>query len=190
MGLSLVTAPTSEPLTLTEAKDHCRVDSNDDDGLIAGYILAARRWVEGQIHRAIMPQTWLYTIDWDWPMYRGEQQIVLPLPPLSAVNTISYVDLSGNTQTLGVGQYVVTTDRPKGTIFPAYDVTWPSVRDQRNAITVSFVTGEQNPPDELRHAILMLIGHFYENRESVIVGQTPADVPYSVEALISPFRVP
>jgi uncharacterized phiE125 gp8 family phage protein len=193
MGLSLVTGPTTEPVTLAETKAHLRVDIAEDDGLIAGYILAARRYAEGYTRRAFMTQTWDYTIDYAWPSTNASgyctQRITLPLPPLQSVASISYVDTDGNTQTLSSDQYLVKTDDTSGVIEPAYGVTWPDIRYQIWAVTVRFVAGWAQIPDEIRMAILLLVGHWYENRETVNVGNLTTELPFTVEALLSPYRV-
>lgn len=43
--------------------------------------------------------------------------------------------------------------------------------------------------DDVKAAMLLLIGHWYTNRESVVVGQTVAEVPFAVEALLQPYRI-
>ncbi|EAA9217018.1 phage gp6-like head-tail connector protein [Salmonella enterica] len=43
--------------------------------------------------------------------------------------------------------------------------------------------------DDVKAAMLLLIGHWYANRESVSVGQTVAEVPFAVEALLQPYRI-
>lgn len=204
MGVSLLLGPTEEPVSLAEAKQHCRVDSTDDDGLIAGYILAARTYVEGEIRRPICSRLYEFTADWDWPCRGGQQHIELPYPPLRAVRSVSYVDVNGTTQTLSTALYTVLTNRPRGEIVPAYDATWPSVRSQYEAVTVRFIAGYTSftdtttspnysvtgpgVPDDLRQAILMLLGHWYENRETVNIGNITSELPLSVEAVISGYR--
>lgn len=42
---------------------------------------------------------------------------------------------------------------------------------------------------DVKAAMLLLIGHWYANRESVAVGQTVAEVPFAVEALLQPYRI-
>jgi len=185
MALSLVTGPTVEPVTLDEAKAHLRLDIADDDGLLAGYILAARRWVEGQTHRALAPQTWDYVIDYAWPYKFSRQWIELPLNPVMSVTSVSYVDDSGVTQTLA--SYQAACRENGSYIVPTYDQTFPTVRRQPGAITVRFVAGYENVPSELKHAIMLLAGHFYENREAASA-KALIEVPMSVEALVSPYR--
>lgn len=205
MGLSVVIGPSTDPVTLAEAKAHLRVAISDDDGLIAGYILAARHWVEGEIHRPIVSRMYDYTIDYGWPHRCGKHWIDLPLPPLRSVRSVSYVDASGVTQILATNQYTPMANRPRGLIVPTYDATWPDVRSQVEAITVRFVAGytdftdtSTSPnatvtgpgiPDDIRQALLLLVGHWYENRETVVIGQAPAEVPMAVESIISGYRV-
>ncbi|MFZ5338746.1 head-tail connector protein [Enterobacter asburiae] len=43
--------------------------------------------------------------------------------------------------------------------------------------------------DDVKAAMLLLVGHWYANRETVSVGQTVAEVPFAVEALLQPYRI-
>lgn len=202
MGKVLVLGPAADPVSLAEAKAHCRVYIDDDDGLIAGYALAARMHLETETRRAFLTQTWDCTLDneWPWEWDRRKQgrkyRITLPKAPLQSIASISYVDSSGTTQTLAADQYRVSGANERlgeGLIEPAYGVTWPSLRDQSAAVTVRFVCGYgpvSNPfPEELRQAVLLLLGHWYENRETVIVGNPATEMPLSVSSLIFPFRL-
>ena len=184
MGLTRITAPTVEPLSLSEAKAHCRIYGSDDDGLIAGYIMAAVSLAENSTNRALATQTWELTIDRDWP-----EVIVLPRSPTQSVTSVTYYDSAGSLQTLASNQYRVDVTLPQGRIEPAYDVTWPVVRDQARTIIVRFVAGYTQIPEPIRQALLLLVGHFYENREAVVVGQTPTDLPLGVDALLFPYRI-
>ena len=208
MSLTLVTGPALEPVSLEEAKQHCRIDSTDDDGLLAGYILAARSHCETYTRRAFITQTWDYRISnayadnlcvSGWPAVRQGgywyPRITLPKPPLISVTSISYVDTAGATQTLAADQYLVNPYSNEGIIDPAYGVTWPQVRTQMNAITVRFVCGYGTNPgnvqelERVRQAMLLMIGSWYENRESVNVGNIVNEMPLGVEALLFPLRV-
>lgn len=198
MGLALATGPVLDPISLAEAKAHCRISSTDEDGLLAGYILAARQHVETITNRALISQTWDYTIDGDWPWvidvesHRHQRLIEIPKAPLQSVTSISYIDTTGVSQTLSTSQYVVDGARAIGRIFPAYGVTWPALRCQNNSITVRFVAGYGDQPgsvpEPIRHAMLLLIGHWFENREAVSSISLGA-VDFAVEALLSSHRV-
>lgn len=198
MGLSLVTGPALDPISLAEAKAHCRVTSVDEDGLIAGYILAARQHVETICNRALITQTFDLFIDRDWPYYfdfdwnRNRRQIELPRAPAQSVTTISYIDSAGATQTLNTNQYVVDVTTPIGRIEPAYGVEWPIVRCQPKTITVRFVAGYGSQPGDvpepIRQAMLLLIGHWYENRETA-GSATIGELPMSTASLLAPYRI-
>ena len=45
------------------------------------------------------------------------------------------------------------------------------------------------PGGDVKAAMLLLIGHWYATRETVSVGQTVAEVPFAVEALLQPYRI-
>lgn len=198
MGLALVTPPAYDPISLAEAKAHCRITSSDEDGTIVGYILAARQHIENECHLRIVTQTLDYTIDDDWPceIARGyhRQRITFPIGPVQSVTSITYVDGDGSTQTLGTDQYVVanfgtTVQSGRPYIEPAYNVTWPTVRCQSAAITVRFVAGWDlsNVPNPIMHALRLLISHADQNREAVASGAF-GEIPLGVEAFISPYR--
>jgi uncharacterized phiE125 gp8 family phage protein len=194
VGLATVVPPDSDPLSLAEAKAHLRVTGNDEDGLIAGYILAAREFVENSTHRRLVTQTLDYTIDDGWPcvIARGyyRSRIELPVQPVASVTSITYVDADGASQTLAVDQYVVRTDGPVPFIEPAYGATWPGVRCQSAAITVRFIAGSAvaEVPNPLLQAIRLLVAHADANREAIASSGTFTEVPLGVEAFLSPYR--
>jgi uncharacterized phiE125 gp8 family phage protein len=194
----LVTAPAFDPISLSEAKAHCRVTSTDEDGLLVGYILAARQYVENETCKRLITQTLDYTIDYDWPckFVRGcyESRIEFPIGPVQSVTSISYIDSNGAIQTLSTSDYVlrnagVAMQSGDAYIEPAYGVTWPSVRWQGAAIIVRFVAGWDlsNVPNPLMQAMRMLLAHATENREAVVNGSF-TEVPLGVESFLSSYR--
>lgn len=193
MGLSLVTASTSEPVSLAEVKAHMRVSGSDEDGLIAGYLIAARAYAQTYTRRAFAAQTWDESFDYDWPRdYCFRPRIVLAMQPVASITSVTYVPDTGGSATLTSGTHYVSKlgDDQVAVIEPAYDVTWPSVRRQLSAVTVRYVAGYARLPEEIRQAILLLAEHSYENREAVVIGQAPSELPIGVEALLSPYRLP
>nr|MBP6771228.1 head-tail connector protein [Reyranella sp.] len=54
LQVKVVTAPAIEPITLTEAKLHCKVDLSTDDDLITALIVAAREEIERRTWRALI----------------------------------------------------------------------------------------------------------------------------------------
>lgn len=192
MGLTLVTGPTAEPVSLAEAKAHLRVTHADEDGLIATYLMSARASAENYTRRALAVQTFDQSFDYDWPdnacLY-GRTRLVLLRSPLVSVTSVTYIDTAGATQTLNPLQYQVDLTEIEGRIEPAYNVTWPSVRDQMAAVVVRYVAGYSQIPEPVRSAILLTLGHLYKNRESVMSGPVPNELPLGAEHLLFPYRV-
>lgn len=188
MALTLVTEPDGEPVHLEDLKSHVRLDIDDDDRWITNRIKAARQWVEGQTRRCFKQATYDYAIDGNWPWRFGGTRIDLPLNPVQSVTSIVYEDGSSPRPTLAASQYTVAARTYASYIVPAYNVTWPTVRDVPEAITVRFVAGDNsNIPEPIVHAMAMLIAHWYENREAVAMKEM-FSVPYGIESLLSPYR--
>lgn len=160
MGASVVTKPTLEPVSVAEARAHLRLDAYESDGVLADYISAARQWAEVYTRRAFISQSWDVTFD-GWA-----SELPLPLAPVASITSVTYYDTAGVLQTLASTQYqtVSLTDFPA--IVPAYDVTWPDLRDRREAVTVRFVAGygatSDAVPQPIRTAILLHVESLYD----------------------------
>jgi uncharacterized phiE125 gp8 family phage protein len=192
-GLALVTAPALDPVSLSEAKSHCRIDTSESDGQIAAYLLAARQHVENVTGRRLIQQRWTLSLDRCWPRdVDGCPRIVVPLPPLRSVESITYVDALGAPQTLAIDQYTVTKREIFSFIEPAFGVTWPTVRDQTAAIAVTFDCGYgTNPgdvPEPIRTAIQlhveMLLDRDTASRETLKDARDALLRPYLTEGWV------
>lgn len=188
MGLVLFTPPVAEVVEVDEFKEHARIDLDDEDDRILGYLLAARQYLEEIANRGFITQTWKLTLDDEWPC-----EIELARAPVASVTSITYVDQAGATQTLAADQYVLVSDGVLSRIVPAYGVYyWPPVRCQPATITVTFVVGygttAANVPEPIRQAILLLASNFHANREPLGSRDT-VELPFAVSALMAPYRV-
>lgn len=163
-ALTQTVAPTEEPVTRAEAKLHLKQDTSDEDSLVDLYIVAAREYCETETARQFITAT--YTVKFD----RFPTVIRLPLPPLGSVTTVAYVDTSGDSQTLTVTtDYVVDSNSLVARITPAYGTSWPSTRDQPNAVTVTYITGygaASAVPYAAKAAVLMVVGDLYAHRSA------------------------
>lgn len=183
--------PSLEPVTLTEAKSHCRVDIVEDDVLIGRLITAAREYVEATIKRQLITATWKLYLD-SFP-----EEIILPRPPLSSVTSITYVDTNGATQTVSASVYQVTTADEPARIVTAYGQSWPTARTQPDAVCVTYVAGYASTassavaacPVAIKQAMLLIIGHLYEFRQTSVAGTIISQVPFAVDALLAPYKI-
>lgn len=190
MGLALIQAPAEEPVSLAEAKAHCRVDADltDDDGLIGALISAARRQAEHITGRALVTQSWRLT---QVAFPRGS--LTLPRPPLQSVTNITYQDTAGSVQTYAPTGYQVITDEILGRIVPAYDTSWPCARSAEAAVVVDFVAGygaAADVPQDIKRWILLAVGTLYAQREAIVTGTIVAELPRALwDALLDPYRI-
>lgn len=185
--LTLVTPPATEPVDITLAKQHLRVDIADDETLITDYILTARTWVEKVLGRALITQTWDYIID---AFPGGSDTLELPKSPLQSVTSITYTDSNGIATVWPAFNYQVDAVNEPGQVLPSYGSTWPSnTLRAANGVAIRLVAGygvATDVPWTYRMAILLLIAHWYENREPIMAqrGVTPIEIPFTVKALL------
>jgi len=185
MALTLVTGPTAEPVGVPEAKDHVRVDQDTDDSLIDALIVTARRTVEAWRNEALITQTWNLILD----AFPEGDTLRVPLPPLQSITHIKYTDADGDESTFSADSYIVDTDSDPGRVVLKTGQSWPGTTLQAaNGVEVRFVAGYGDAagdvPREVRQAMLLMIGHWYENREEVTVGQVARAIPLGAEALL------
>lgn len=185
-GLTLLTEPGTEPLLIADAKRHLRIDTTDEDAYIKCLISASRQFAEKFMKRSIIDQTWTLFLD-RFPS--DNQCIQLPNPRLSSVSSVKYnQEVDGLQVTFAAAKYDVDTAREPGRIALAFDQIWPDTRAQINAVEIEFVAGygasDEDVPEEIRHAIKIMVSHLFEIREPVIVGTIVSNVPDSARALL------
>lgn len=188
-ALRVTTPPTREPVELAEVTLHLRVDGPDEDDYLRGLIAAARAWCEKFQDRAYLRQTLTMRLD----RFPCDGPIELPRSPLVSVSSIQYVDGDGDAQTLAADQYQVDAHSEPGRIVPAYGLSWPTTRCQMNAVTIVYLAGygttAADVPDGVKHAVKLLVTHWYENRTAVLTGTISKAVEFSLEALLNQDKV-
>ncbi|MCB0190639.1 MAG: head-tail connector protein [Anaerolineae bacterium] len=184
MILKRTVEPAAEPLSVSALKNHLRVDLSDDDELIAAYLEAARDYVEKTTRRSLVTQTWRLSLD-GWPAC---DEIILPRPPLQSVTSIVYYDSEGASNTLASSAYDVDIDSEPGRVVLKHGESWPSTTLRpMNPVQVTYVAGyglAADVPSYLVHLIRLLVSHWYENREPVVVGSIVGNIPLAVDSLI------
>jgi uncharacterized phiE125 gp8 family phage protein len=199
MSLTLITPPPVEPLQLQDVKDFLRIDGSDEDTLLQSLITAARQRYDGEdgmLGRALVQQSWEYRLD-SFP----RSALEIPLPPLQSVDSVTYTDPDGNSQTLTDGtDFRVDSWSEPGRIV-AVD-TWPATAQLPAAIVIAFTAGyapdSSSPPDytanlpeQLRTAMLQTIGTWYDaSRTSVAVDMgRPRPIPQTGDDLARAYKV-
>lgn len=184
MGYTLVTPPGAEPLTRDEAKLHLRVDTATEDTLIDGLIAAARQYAEQQTQRSLITQVWRYTLD---AFPRG--CIAMVKGPVSAIGSITYVDVAGVTQTMPTSDYAIDMTGTLTRITPKFGKVWPVTLPEIGSVAVNFTAGYGDAtavPKGIKQWMLLRIGSLYDNREEI--GRDLKPLPF-VDSLLDPYRI-
>ncbi len=193
MGLMLdpvlVTPPTNLVVTLPEAKLAIKVDHDDEDSEIADAITDAISEIDGAggiLHRALINQEWLE----QGPCFPPDI-LVLALKPVSVITHIKYFDDADAIQTLSASLYNLHSRAPAAYVKLIDGESWPTTFRRDDAIEVQYIAGygpvSSDVPGTLRRAIKLAIGHYYANRESIIVGTIASELPRGVMNLLRPF---
>jgi uncharacterized phiE125 gp8 family phage protein len=178
-------APSELPVSVVAAKAHLRIDHNDEDAVVEGLIRAAASYLDGNdgvLGKAIVNQTW--QVD----MSAFADPVRLPLTPVQSVTSITYFDALNATQTVPPANYALFADVLGSYVQPIGGAAWPAVYARADAIRITFVAGygpAAAVPEAITQLILLLVGHWYENREAVVVGPSVAPLPMAVEALLA-----
>lgn len=180
-------APASMPVTREEAKAACRVDFDDDDTLIDGLIAAAVDHLDGW--RGVLGGRALVTQTWQQDFACLDDPLRLAIWPVASVTSLTYYDADNASQTLASSVYQTFADA-RGNYLglrPAQD--WPSLYSRRDAVRVTYVAGTEvnNVPPAAKTAILMLVAHWYANREAASDG-AKVSVPHGFDMLVEPLR--
>lgn len=176
------------PVSLAEAKTHLRVDLSDDDNYIESLIIMATHVVEQYTRLFIVENTVDVYYD-QFPDYFN-----LQYGNLQTVVHLKYYDTDNSQQTLDSSNYEMDKYAQPALVYRAKGVNWPETYDRPNAVHLRFTGGiefqeyDAKLPRPLKHAILLLIGHFYENRQTV-ADKVQYQIPMTVEYLLNPFVV-
>jgi len=169
-------------VSLADAKQHLRIDEDDEDALIAGLIMAAEDHIERSTGLVLTRRVIGEVIQGFGSKIRAW--------PVVSVDTVSYVDGAGVDQTIGADSYkLVGAARPAR--LSNVSSPWPPLGRLNGSVTLTMTAGFGNAadvPGGVAQAIKMLVGHFYRNREAVVTAGTPLQVPMAVDMLLEPHR--
>ena len=162
----------TEPLSVSSAKSHLRVDIADDDTLIGNLITAAREWCEQFCGVSFVQHTYRADLVGFYDVMR------LPMGPVQSITNIKYYDTASPNvlQTLSTNVYALNHD----TVTRNDGQSWESVAYRNDAVQVTYVTGWKDTsspqgtgasvPQAVKQAMQLLLADFYENREAQSYG--------------------
>jgi uncharacterized phiE125 gp8 family phage protein len=180
MRIETVSASTAIPIDLEDVKSWTRLElgqTNQDD-LIRGLIRSAQEKVESITNRALTRRRLRVYFD-DWPDKYGGlvAGFQLPYAPLSTypAPTVTFKDTDSSTVTVGSSVYKCDVASDPGRICLDYKEAWPNtLLHNINPIAVTFTCGypaSSAIPENLKLAMKIFVADYFENRESVVIGQ-------------------
>jgi uncharacterized phiE125 gp8 family phage protein len=207
MPLVQTSAPSIEPVTLAEAKNHLRVDSDltQDDALITMLISAARRYAESYCGLSFISQGWRLVLDafpgagvqgvpWGRTYSLPGNAVLLERGPVTAITSITYTAMDGSNQTMPSTDYAADVSGLLGRVTPVFGRIWPIPLPQIGAVKVDYTAGfgatAASVPEGIRQWMLLRTATLYRNREEVaiLVRGKVDPLPY-VDSLLDPYRV-
>lgn len=158
---TIITGPGAEPITLDELKMWLRIESDEtvEDGLLNGMIRAARSYVEQHCGIRLISQTVEQTEQY-W-----RKGIRLFSLPVDSITHIKYYDAADAEQTLSSSKYELDHDRR--TVYWNKEALPELTEWKPVKIVVRYVAGYADAaavPDDIKTALKLWIGEFYENR--------------------------
>lgn len=195
MAYKIITAATTEPISLVEARNHLRVEPfgspevHPDDAQIEMFISAAREWCEQYTGRALAVQTIEMALD-AFP----DDDIELPLTPTTSITYVKYVNTAGSEITLSNDYYALDDYSKPNWLLLLQGYEWPETSDGANSVKIKMVVGNttSNIPKPIKAAMLLIIGNLYENRQEDLVGGSRVtfnSLPLGVYNLLQPYRL-
>lgn len=202
--LRLVKALSADFVTSDEVKAQARVLTSDEDTYIQSLISVAISHVEKATGQSFRQNRFIYSLDQFPKRHKaGADEIILPYGPTLAVESITYIDANGAQQTLAVDQYRAELNVTAGRLSPAD--RWPAVSRRPGCVQITYKAGgaanETAPGEEpniangnsipkpVKQAVIMLASQWHRHRLPIVTGTIVSDMPYAIEALLSPYKV-
>ena len=173
----LITAPTTTPISLQEAKDHLYVTSDSYNGEIKNKLLAAVDYCQRRIpgHAQFCTATYELVLH-EFPDSDRHTDVPITLrpPPVQKITSIRYYNSTGgltyygssNGSTASSTTYtlVTETDGP-ASVEPVFGQTWPATREVPDAVMVRFTAGYASQaalPGSIKEAVKLKLEHLHD----------------------------
>jgi len=160
------------------------------DPYLSALITVARRQAESITKRRFITQQWQQMLDW-WPIGITFR---LLLPPIQSVQSVQYYDQNSTLQTLDPTTYEVSYTQQAARVSLLNGFWWPTLRIMKlDPVVINFTTGygdtAASVPQGIKQAMLLMIAHWYNQREDVLMGSQAMIVPKGADYLLAPYKV-
>ena len=191
-SIKRLTDTSTEPITLSQAKTHLRVDTTDDDTYITNLISVARESAEITLKRSLGVNQVYQAGYITYPTV--SRKLRIPNPPFISVTSLKYFDLDNVEQTVSNSSLVID-DSGESNAFVAIDksVLFQSISFEKKApVILTYTAGYTdvaNIPMPIVQALYLLISHYYDTREPINYTGKPSAIPRSVDFLLGQYKV-
>lgn len=180
-SLRQVSQPTMLAVSLQSLKNQLRIEHCDDDAFLTSKLQEAISTLEADTDRQLITAQWVLTIQ-SW-----SDVIELHRCPVQSVESITYEDENGDTQTVDPSAYRLNS-MCEPALISLKGEAWPT---NYGLVTVSFTAGygdyTNTVPPIARQAVLLLGSEWYCVREAVVSG-VANEIPYGYQHLIDKLR--
>ena len=186
-SLTVNTAATTPILTTAEAKAHLKVDVSDDDTLIDNLVSAATESCQIYTNR--------YFIDTVLTQYSDSFNGISTLykSPVASIASIKYYDSDDSLQTWASSNYILDASLEPARVSLSVAGSLPTLSGRINAVeckyTVGYGTASTDVPQGIIQAVLLCVGNWYQNRQSVVTGTIATELPLSSQYLLDQYKV-
>jgi uncharacterized phiE125 gp8 family phage protein len=184
----LLSGPAIEPVTLDEARAYVRMDDTGEDALLATLITAARLHVESVTGQALLSQGWRLVLDC-WP---GDRAVPLPVAPALSLTAITVYDAADAATVLPLAGVLLDGKGAPPRLFLPASLTPGVVLRERQGLEIDYVAGygadAADVPADLRQAVLLLVGYWFENRDAVAIAGSGALAPSGFDLMVAPYK--
>ena len=154
----------NEIITAADVKSYVRIDTDEDDALIANMITEARIWCENYISRDIVPKNRTYYIDSTNGLFD------LPFAPVA---TIVSVTVEGEAATY--------------TEYGLDDLSIELNGGPSNNVKITYTTAGLND-GLIKQALLQMVSNLYDNRADFVTGTIVSQIPTNVKSILSGYK--
>lgn len=164
----IVTAAEAEPVDLAKAKQYLRIDAGDEsfDDEVETFIAASRAEIEQICNTRMITQEVLLLGN------SFNDLAHLPIGPVQAIESVSYVDRDGEEQVLEPANYALVACGLHAQIVLVPGFTWPWFADRVDAVRVTATVGYGDAgsdlPRDLYFTILQAVRAKFDGREIAI----------------------
>lgn len=187
--LQISVNPTQLPISLATAKAHLRVDHSDDDTYITALIWSASRTIEDYTKKALSDTEYKQTMDGFPKKYI---ELLIGHDVDLTIQNIQFYREDGTLTIIEATRYNLDDSFNPGRIYWVSDFDPPKQNKDKKQVIVNFRSGNDISnnalPYSVQQALLLLIGHYYENRMAV-VNTMNRELPMGVDYLLDGFKI-